>query len=149
MLRYVKTFLGVIFRRPLPGVIVVPILANGQIVLVRRHDNGRWGLPGGLIDWGDTIEMTASRELAEETGLQMTSLGRLVGVYSQYERDPRLHSVGILVEASVEGAFEIRDKGEISAVQAFHPQEIPLENLTHDHERMLMDYWQDSSVIVD
>lgn len=77
-----QTVLGIIFRHPVTGVSIVPMLPDGQIVLVRRRDNGKWALPGGMVDWGEDISTTALRELKEETGLDMVKLDRLVGVYS-------------------------------------------------------------------
>ncbi|NEO28218.1 MAG: NUDIX hydrolase, partial [Kamptonema sp. SIO4C4] len=97
--RFIFTVIGVIFRHPVTGVTVIPILPDGRIVLVRRQDTGKWGLPGGLVDWGQDIPTTAKRELAEETGLELLEIERLVGVYSSCDRDPRLHSISILLVA--------------------------------------------------
>jgi 8-oxo-dGTP pyrophosphatase MutT (NUDIX family) len=78
----VQTVLGLIFRHPVTGTAVIPVLPDGRIVLIRRRDNGRWGLPGGMVDWGEDIPTTVRRELAEETGLDLVKIRRLVGVYS-------------------------------------------------------------------
>ena len=66
--RFVQTVLGIIFRHPVTGTSIIPILPDGRIVLVKRRDNGKWGLPGGMVDWGQDIPTTVRRELAEETG---------------------------------------------------------------------------------
>ena len=63
-----KTILGLIFRHPLTGASVVPILPDGRIVLVRRRDNNRYALPGGMVEWGEEISTTVKSELYEETG---------------------------------------------------------------------------------
>jgi ADP-ribose pyrophosphatase YjhB (NUDIX family) len=136
-----QTILGLIFRRPLAGVSIIPILSNGQIVLVQRRDTGQWALPGGLVEWGQDITATARRELREETGLDLIAIDRLVGVYSSPSRDPRMHSVCITVAAQVEGHLLVEDRLEILSVQAFAPDHIPVGKLAHDHDQQLQDYF--------
>jgi 8-oxo-dGTP diphosphatase len=138
--RFVSTVLGIIFRHPVTGTTIIPILPDGQIVLVRRRDTGQWGLPGGMIDWGEDLPATVDRELTEETGLKFLKMGRLVGVYSAADRDPRLHSISIAVEVYAEGNLSVRDTDEISEVKAFPPNTLPLGTLSHDHDRQLQDY---------
>ncbi len=145
--QYIKTVMGLIFRHPITGTTIVPVLPDGKIVLVRRQDTGEWGLPGGIVDWGEDIPNTAKRELEEETGLTLVKIRRLVGVYSSFDRDPRVHSISVLVEAEVTGDFAIRDSLEISAVEAFARDELPLGNLCHDHDRQLRDYLQNLTVV--
>ena len=81
-----------------------------------------------------------SRELAEETGLQLVKIARLVGVYSSPKRDPRLHSISVLLEVEATGNLQTEDPLEILQVKAFAPEELPLGNLSHDHDRQLQDY---------
>lgn len=145
--QFFQTVLGVIFRHPVTGVTIVPILPDGRIVLVRRQDNGEWGLPGGIVSWGEEVACAAKRELAEETGLNLVEIRRLVGVYSAPDRDPRLHSIAILIEAEVDGNLEILDTLEISDVRAFDPQSLPSEKLSHDHDRQLQDYLAGRTVL--
>ncbi|MGI8650210.1 MAG: NUDIX domain-containing protein, partial [Rubrobacter sp.] len=73
--------------------IVLP--QSGGVVLIRRRNEpfeGQWCLPGGFVEVGESVEAAAVREMREETGLDV-KLERLVGVYSDPERDPRGHSV--------------------------------------------------------
>jgi 8-oxo-dGTP diphosphatase len=126
---------------------MVPVLADGRIVLVRRRDNGRWSLPGGMVEWGEDIPTTIARELLEETGLQVMQIGRLVGVYSAPNRDPRFHSICTTVEVMVEGQLYITDRNEISEVQAFAPTQIPMDELAHDHCEQLTHYWQGAAIL--
>ncbi|ERT04646.1 NUDIX domain protein [Lyngbya aestuarii BL J] len=135
-----QTVLGIIFRHPVTGVSVVPILPDGQIIFVRRRDNGKWALPGGMVDWGEDIPTAMRRELLEETGLELIEMGRLVGVYSAPDRDPRVHSICILVEAKVQGSISIQDQVEISEVKAFSRESIPKDTLSHDYARQIQDY---------
>ena len=91
------------------------IIFNGQeeILLQKRSDNGFWGLPGGAVDVGETVERAVVREVEEETGLVVT-VSRLIGIYS----DPQLYSItsypGGDVIHHVTALFECRpDSGEL------------------------------------
>ena len=137
----IQTALGIIFRHPITGTSIIPVMPDGQIVLIRRRDNGRWGLPGGIVDWGEDIPTAVQRELAEETGLELVKVRRLVGVYSAPDRDPRFHSICVVVEAEVTGKMLVQDKLEITDVRAFQPSNIPQGKLSHDHDRQLQDYF--------
>lgn len=135
-----QTVLGIIFRHPITGTSIIPILSDGRIVLIRRRDDGLWALPGGMVDWGEDIPTTVRRELLEETGLELTKIRRLVGVYSSPERDPRIHSICVVVEAEVQGKMDVQDTLEVMEIDAFHPSSIPQGPMSHDHSRQLQDY---------
>ncbi len=147
--RFFSTVLGIIFRHPVTGTTIIPVLPDGRIVLIRRSDTGQWGLPGGMIDWGEDIPHAARRELREETGLKLTKIKSLRGVYSDPQRDPRLHSISILLEVEAEAVGELipEDKLEVLQVKAFTKDELPLGNLSHDHDRQLKDYFKGAVAI--
>ena len=145
--RFIYTVIGIIFRHPVTGTTIIPVLPDGKIVLIQRSDTGKWGLPGGMVDWGEDIPHAASRELKEETGLNLIKIKRLMGVYSDPHRDPRLHSISILLEVDAEGEFDPEDKLEVLQVQAFSRDELPTENLSHDHGRQLQDYLNNTIAI--
>src|SRR5579871_3737091 len=67
-----------------PSVNVVVVNDAGEILLIRRSDNGNWALPGGAIDLGESVAQAAVRETLEETGIECEVTG-IAGVYS----DPR------------------------------------------------------------
>jgi ADP-ribose pyrophosphatase YjhB (NUDIX family) len=139
--RYLQAALGLIFRHPIIGTSIIPVLPDGRIVLVRRRDNARWGLPGGIVNWGEDIPTSARRELAEETGLEFIKAKRLVGIYSAPDRDPRFHSICVVIEAEVQGTMHIEDTLEIIDVRPFAPAEIPFGKLSHDHDKQMQDYF--------
>lgn len=145
--QFISGVLKIIFRHPVLGVTLVPILPDGKIVFVYRRDTQQWSLPGGMVDWGENIPNTIKRELKEETGLNLVKMGRLVGVYSCPDRDPRLHSISILIETEVAGEIIIKDTFEILEVKAFNPQDIPVGNLAHDHDRQITDYLEGKTTI--
>jgi ADP-ribose pyrophosphatase YjhB (NUDIX family) len=147
MWQFVQTVLGILFRHPVTGATIIPILPDGKIVLVRRLDTGKWSLPGGIVNWGEDITLTVQRELEEETGLELVKISRLVGVYSRPDRDPRIHSIAVLVEAQVQGSMQVGDQLEISEVKAFPLDLVPKGNLSHDHDRQLQDYLDGLTVV--
>jgi ADP-ribose pyrophosphatase YjhB (NUDIX family) len=147
--QFVQTVLGIIFRHPVTGTSIIPILPDGQIVLVRRRDNdkGQWSLPGGMVNWGQNLVTTVERELAEETGLELIQVRRLVGIYSEPGRDPRLHSICVVVAADVQGTMQVEDTLEINEVKAFERSSIPIGNLSHDHDQQLQDYFDGKTTL--
>jgi 8-oxo-dGTP diphosphatase len=145
--RFISTVLGIIFRHPVTGTTIIPVLPDGRIVMIQRSDSGKWGLPGGMIDWGEDIPHAARRELEEETGLKLIKIKSLRGVYSDPQRDPRLHSISILLEVLAEGELDPKDKLEVLQVKAFTRDELPLGDLSHDHDQQLQDYLNDKIAI--
>lgn len=81
---YIEELRALVGHRPLilVGAIVVIADAQDRILLQQRvHPHGKWGLPGGLMELGETTEETARREVIEETGLELGEL-RLIDVFS-------------------------------------------------------------------
>ena len=142
-----QSALELVLHHPVTGTSIIPLLPDGRIVLIRRRDTGRWALPGGMVNWREDVETTVRRELVEETGLEVTQIKRLVGVYSAPDRDPRFHSICIVVEVEAQGSFHIEDTLEISDVKAFHPTEIPFGSLSHDHDQQMKDYLSGTTVL--
>jgi 8-oxo-dGTP diphosphatase len=145
--KFILSVLKVIFRHPVLGISLVPILPDGRIVLAYRRDTQQWSLPGGMVDWGESIIETTKRELKEETGLNFVKIKRLVGVYSSPFRDPRLHSICIAIAIEVAGNIFIEDTLEITNVKAFTIDDIPMGQLAHDHDRHLTDYLENKLTV--
>jgi 8-oxo-dGTP diphosphatase len=76
---------------------------DGRLLLIRRKNppfRGQYALPGGYVDYGETTEHAAARELAEETSLAAVTVS-LIGVFSDPHRDPRGHTVSIAYRVGV------------------------------------------------
>lgn len=144
---FVQSALGILFRHPVTGTSIIPVLPDGRIVLIQRSDNHKWGLPGGMVNWGEDIETSLQRELKEETGLEVTNIRRLVGVYSSPERDGRVHSICVVVEVEADGTIATEDAMEVLDVKAFEPATIPIGTLTHDHDQQLKDYFSGQTTL--
>jgi len=119
------------------------VISNGRgIVLIRRKNEPHgWALPGGFVDIGETVEEAVAREALEETGLSITDL-RLVGVYSNPNRDPRFHTVSIAFSAHAEGD-PIGGDDAAEAVY-FSTSNLP-KNIVFDHEDIINDHLKSMS----
>lgn len=99
--------------------------ADGRVWLARRGfepGRGRWSMPGGFVDLGETVEAAIAREIQEELAVR-AEIGALVGVYSRADS-------GVLVivfQATLEGTP--RTTTEATEVRAFAPAEIPWDEL--------------------
>jgi len=98
----VKEIARHVLRRPVVGIAAAARTRDGRILLVRRADVDEWALPGGTLEWGDTLRATVARELEEEAGVDRCEIGRLVGVFSRPDRDPRFHAVTVVVACSID-----------------------------------------------
>ncbi len=126
-----------LLRRPVVGIAALARTPDGRYVLIRRSDTGQWALPGGTLEWGETLRTAIERELHEEVGTRLVSLGEVIGVYSKSERDPRFHAVTVLVEATVAPPSQAPDNPlEILDVRVFAESELPSE-LSHGMTEML------------
>lgn len=112
-------------------------IRDGRVLLVRRGREpfaGRWALPGGFVEAGETTEAAVVRELREETGL-VGRRPRLVGVYDDPKRDPRFPTVGLAFLVDTQGEPK---GGDDAAEAAFHPL-TATPPLAFDHDRILAD----------
>jgi 8-oxo-dGTP diphosphatase len=118
-----------LLRRPVVGIVAAARTSDGRWLLVRRSDTGRWALPGGTLEWGETFRSAITREeVFEETGAEVLTLGELLGIYSAPERDPRFHAVTLVVAATVSepGSAGVNPV-EITEVKLFADRELPAE----------------------
>jgi 8-oxo-dGTP diphosphatase len=135
----VKEIARHVLRRPVVGVAAAARAPDGRWLLVRRTDTGQWALPGGTLEWGETLKASIGRELHEEAGVSVIELGDLVGVYSTPERDARFHAVTVVVHARVtEPAEPPENPLEIAEARLFLESELPSE-LAHGMTEMLAD----------
>ena len=117
-----------ILRRPVVGIAAVARTKDGRILLIRRADTGTWGLPGGTLEWGETLRVGLGRELEEEAGVTDLTLIRVLGAWSKPERDPRFHAVTIGVEVLVEAPTKPpKNPLEIREARLFAPEDMPTE----------------------
>ena len=132
-------------RNPLLTVDMIIELGDDQgsrelVLIKRKNPPPGWALPGGFVDYGETIEEAAVREALEETGLKI-ELVRQFHVYSTPGRDPRGHTVSVVFIASATG--EPRGGDDASLARAFRPDALP-EDMAFDHRQIIEDYLKSS-----
>lgn len=128
-----------VHENPVPTVDVVIFLPGQGVVLVeRRNPPPGFALPGGFVDYGETVERAAVREAKEETGLDVVLTGML-GVYSDPARDTRLHTVSVVFTAQAVNPSALEAGDDAAAVRVFPLEALPA-NLAFDHARILADY---------
>ncbi|MCF8041025.1 MAG: NUDIX hydrolase [Desulfarculaceae bacterium] len=126
-------------RNPYPTVdIIIELERPGRpIVLVRRANPPHgWALPGGFVDYGESLEAAARREAAEETGLAV-ELVALLGAYSDPGRDPRQHNLSVVFVGRAKGVPQGGDDAALA--QAFDLEELP-RPLCFDHGLIISHY---------
>jgi 8-oxo-dGTP diphosphatase len=117
-----------ILKRPVVGVVAVARTDDGRFVLIRRADTGTWCLPGGTLEWGETLREALGRELEEEAGVVEHEFVRVLGAWSSPARDPRFHAVTVGVECKVAlPAKPPKNPLEIREARLFRDDELPAE----------------------
>ncbi|MBI4176821.1 MAG: NUDIX hydrolase [Candidatus Aenigmarchaeota archaeon] len=115
---------------------------DGKIVLIRRGANpfrGMWAIPGGHVNYRETVEHAAVREAFEETGLKI-KLTKLVGVYSDPKRNPdKEHRVAVAFAAKKTGG-RLSSGDDAAAVMLIPISELPETRLAFDHDKIIRDY---------
>jgi ADP-ribose pyrophosphatase YjhB (NUDIX family) len=126
------------YRNPFPTVDIIIRMEDGGIVLIQRKNPPYgWAIPGGFVDYGESLEDAAVREAREETSLNV-SLRRQLGAYSDPGRDPRMHTISVVFIADGHGTPQAADDAADLAV--FHPDPLP-EPMAFDHRQILQDYF--------
>lgn len=125
------------YRNPVPTVDIIIEYASGIVLIQRKNPPYGWALPGGFVDYGETVEHAAMREAAEETGLELNAM-RLFNVYSDPMRDPRQHTISIVFTA--EGSGELIAGDDAKGAAVFSEGRFP-EDIAFDHSRIISDYY--------
>lgn len=123
-------------RNPFPTVDIIIELRGGIVLIERKYPPHGWALPGGFVDYGESLEAAAVREALEETSLEVTNL-RLLGCYSDPVRDNRMHTISTVYIADGHGQPLAAD--DAARVEIFRLERLP-ELLCFDHAAILEDY---------
>jgi 8-oxo-dGTP diphosphatase len=112
------------------------IIKEKKILLVKRANppfKGKWALPGGFVEYGEKTEDAVIREVFEETGLK-TRVDKLVGVYSDPDRDPRGHTVSVVYLLKIIGG-ELCANDDAKDAMFFNLENLPV--LSFDHKDII------------
>lgn len=125
------------FRNPLPTVDII-IEIGGRVVLIERQNPPHgWALPGGFVDYGESLESAAVREAREETSLEVELIEQFHS-YSDPRRDLRHHTVSTVFIAAAQG--EPRGADDAKTARLFHENDLP-DAIVFDHRQILRDYF--------
>lgn len=129
-------------RNPLPTVDIIIECNNRGIVLIKRKNPPYgWALPGGFVDYGESLEQAAIREAKEETSLDI-ELIRQFHTYSDPKRDPRGHTITTVYVARAKGEPKASD--DAADIGLFSKDNLP-STLCFDHKDILTDYFEGRS----
>ncbi len=130
------------YRNPVPTVdIIIEIQKEdgreGIVLIKRKNPPYGWALPGGFVDYGESLEESAVREAREETSLDVRLLYQL-HTYSDPKRDPRLHTISTVYVAKASGKPKAQDDAREIGIFAEKEIQFPL---AFDHVKILADYF--------
>jgi ADP-ribose pyrophosphatase YjhB (NUDIX family) len=125
------------YKNPLPTVDIIIETGQGVVLIERKNFPFGWALPGGFVDYGESLEEAAIREAREETGLSVT-LQKQLASYSSPKRDPRFHTVSTVFIASAQGEPVGQDDAKQAGI--FTKENLP--EMAFDHKQILDDYFR-------
>jgi 8-oxo-dGTP diphosphatase len=124
---------------PIPTVdLIIELKERGIVLIQRKNPPPGWALPGGYVDYGESLEEAAVREAREETSLDV-KLVRQFHSYSDPSRDPRQHTITTVFIGRAEGEPAAAD--DAKEVGVFSREDLP-RDLAFDHEQILRDYFE-------
>ena len=127
-------------KMPAPTVdIVIAHPGQGVVLVERRFPPLDWALPGGFVDYGESVEQAAVREALEETNLRVR-LRDLLGVYSDPARDARRHTISTVFTATTDGPDNLQGGDDAARAVFFSLADLPVQLLAFDHARILDDF---------
>jgi ADP-ribose pyrophosphatase YjhB (NUDIX family) len=130
------------YRNPFPTVDIIIEVEGGIVLIQRRNPPYGWALPGGFVDYGESLETAAVREAKEETSLDIELISQL-GAYSDPKRDPRHHTISVVFQARAKGRACPAD--DAIDIDIFNRDNLP-GDLAFDHDRILSDYFEKCSL---
>ena len=131
------------YRNPIPTVdIIIEMTSSenrkGIVLIKRKNPPPGWALPGGFVDYNESLEQAAVREAEEETSLRVKLLYQF-HTYSNPNRDPRQHTITTVYVASASGTPEAKDDADEAGVFLEEDIHFPL---AFDHADILKDYFK-------
>ncbi len=116
------------------------IEVSGKVVIIERSNPPfGWAIPGGFVDYGESLEEAALREAKEETSLDVSQLKQL-HTYSKYGRDPRFHTVTCVFTAKGKGTP--RADSDAKNIRIVSEDELGKQEFAFDHKKILKEYFK-------
>lgn len=128
-----------VYRNPIPTVdIIIEVESKGIVLVKRKNPPYGWALPGGFVDYGESLEKAAVREAKEETTLDVR-ITKQFHTYSDPKRDPRHHTISTVYIAESKGVPAADD--DATEIGIFGESNLP-DQIAFDHRSILEDYFQ-------
>ncbi len=127
-----------IYINLVPTVDIIIEYNNGIVLIERKNFPHGWAIPGGYVDYGESLEEAAIREAKEETNLDVELVCQL-HTYSSPDRDPRQHTISTVFIAKGKG--ELKGKDDALNAKVFTKENLP-DKLAFDHKKILQDYFK-------
>ena len=128
-----------VYKNPIPTVdIIIEIESKGIVLIKRKNPPYGWALPGGFVDYGESLEEAAVREAKEETNLDVKLIEQF-HTYSNPSRDPRHHSISTVYIGKTKGTPEAKD--DAAEIGIFNDSSLP-DAIAFDHRSILRDYFK-------
>ena len=127
-----------VYQNPIPTVdVIIEIGSKGVVLIKRKNPPYGWAIPGGFVDYGESLEQAAVREAKEETSLNV-KLVRQFHTYSDPKRDPRHHSISTVYIAKAKGIPKAKDDALETGI--FDQTNLP-DEIAFDHRLILKEYF--------
>jgi ADP-ribose pyrophosphatase YjhB (NUDIX family) len=124
-------------RNPLPTVDIIIEIGGGIVLIERKNPPDGWAIPGGFVDYGESLEAAAVREAEEETSLKVQLIEQFY-TYSDPRRDPRHHTISTVYIATAQG--EPRAGDDAKSAKIVREGALPAP-IVFDHPQILSDYF--------
>lgn len=132
--------MGKTYRNPLITVDLIIELDDGIVLIERANPPYGWALPGGFVDYGESLETSAVREAKEETSLDI-QIKEQFHTYSEPDRDPRHHTVTTVFIAKASGIPIPKAADDAKHLGVFAENSLP-SPIAFDHGRIISDYFR-------
>ena len=126
------------YKNPFVTVDIIIEIDDGIVLIERANPPYGWALPGGFVDYGESLEVSAIREAKEETSLDI-QLTEQFHTYSNPDRDPRHHTVTTVFIAKASGSPKAADDAKNLGV--FTKKNLPIR-MAFDHGQIINDYFR-------
>ncbi|MEW6075523.1 MAG: NUDIX hydrolase [Candidatus Omnitrophota bacterium] len=138
MFRYLD-YIANQLKTPFVTVDAIIEIGEGIVIIERKNPPFGWALPGGFVDYGESLEDAVRREAKEETGLSIHGLVQL-HTYSNPSRDPRFHTIGTVFIAKACGMPRAGD--DAAGLKVVPLTELKKLQFAFDHKKIIEDYLQ-------